>query len=78
MAAIGVIEVIGGLLLLLGLATRPTALVMAGDMVGAIALSGIKEAETIGYTLAPALLVVMLLLLWAGPGRFALGRRYAA
>ena len=34
-----------GLLLILGLATRPTALVLAGDMVGAIIVSGIALAS---------------------------------
>ena len=33
--AIGVIELVGGLLLVLGLLTRLAALVLAGDMVGA-------------------------------------------
>ena len=61
---IGVVEIVGGLLLVLGLLTPFVALVMAGDMVGAIALSGIKEGEVLpSLTLAPALLVVMLLLL---------------
>jgi putative oxidoreductase len=40
-ALIGGVEILGGLLLLAGLATRPTALVLAGVMVGAIVVSGI-------------------------------------
>jgi len=64
--AIGVIEVVGGALLLLGVATRLASLVLAGDMVGAIIASGIGEGELISLTLAPALLVAMLFLLWAG------------
>ena len=61
---IGVVEIVGGLLLVLGLLTPFVALVMAGDMVGAIVFSGIKEGEVLpSLTLAPALLVVMLLLL---------------
>jgi putative oxidoreductase len=63
--AVGVVEVVGGLLLILGLATRLSALVLAADMVGAIVVSGIKEGEPISLTLAPILLVVMLLLLWS-------------
>ena len=62
--AIGVLEIVGGALLVLGLLTPFVALAMAGDMVGAIVLSGIKEGEWISLTLAPALLVIMLLLLW--------------
>jgi putative oxidoreductase len=64
--AIGAVEVVGGLLLILGLATRFAALALAADMLGAIAVSGIKEGEPISLTLAPALLVIMVLLLW-GP-----------
>ena len=72
--AIGALEIAGGLLLLTGrpLAVRLAALALAGDMVGAIAVSGVKEGEVISLTLAPALLVTMFVLLRAGPGR--LGR----
>src|SRR5690242_3311162 len=38
--AIGVLEIVGGLLLLAGLLTRLAALVLAGDMIAAIAVSG--------------------------------------
>jgi uncharacterized membrane protein YphA (DoxX/SURF4 family) len=69
---IGVIEILGGLLLLCGLATRPAALVFAGNMVGAIVVSGIAQGEMISLTLAPAMLGAMLFLLWSGPGRWAL------
>ena len=71
---IGVVEIGGGLLLLLGLATKPAALMMVGDMVGAIATAGVKEGGGINLGLAPALLVAMLFLLWSGPGRPALDR----
>ena len=69
--AIGVLEVLGGLLLIVGLATRVAALLLAGDMVGAITVSGIGEGEIISLTLAPALLIAMLVLIWSGPGRHA-------
>ena len=63
--AIGVLEVVGGALLILGLLTPFVALAMAGNMVAAIVLSGIKEGEVVpSLTLAPALLVIMLALLW--------------
>jgi putative oxidoreductase len=75
--AIGVLEVGGGLLLLAGLLTRLVALALAGDMVGAIVVSGIGENEVVSLTLAPAELLVMLLLLWAGPGAAALDARVA-
>jgi putative oxidoreductase len=69
--AIGVLEIVGGLLLLAGLLTRPVALVLAGDMVGAIVVSGIGQNEVVSLTVAPAELVVMLVLIWAGPGTAA-------
>ena len=76
--AVGVIEVVGGLLLILGLLTRPAALALAGDMIGAIAVSGIGEGETISLTLAPALLVAMLMLLRSGPGDRSIDARLRA
>jgi putative oxidoreductase len=65
---IGVVDLIGGGLLIAGVITRPAALVLAGDMVGAIVVSGIAKGEVISLTLAPAELGAMLVLLWAGPG----------
>jgi putative oxidoreductase len=70
--AIGAIEVIGGLLLIAGLLTRPAAAVLAGDMVGAIVVSGIARGEVISLTLAPAEFLAMLVLLWTGPGATSL------
>ena|SRR5438067_9683355 len=75
--AIGVIELVGGMLLILGLLTRPAALVLAGDMVGAIVVSGIGRGELVSLTLAPAELLLCLYLLWTGPGALALDRRLA-
>jgi len=69
---IGVIELVGGLLLIIGVLTRPAALVLAGDMIGAIVVSGIAKGEIISLTLAPAALVAMLVLLWTGPGATSL------
>jgi len=75
--AIGAIELVGGLLLIAGLLTRPTAVVLAGDMIGAIVVSGIARGEPISLTLAPAELVAMLVLLWMGPGRYVVDLRGA-
>jgi putative oxidoreductase len=69
--AIGVLEIVGGLMLIAGLLTRLAALALAGDMVAAIAVSGIGEGELVSLTVAPAELVAMLVLLWAGPGAAA-------
>jgi putative oxidoreductase len=72
---IGIIELVGGALLIAGLLTRPAALILAGDMVGAIVSSGIAKGELISLTLAPAELVAMVVLVLAGPGRHVLGGR---
>jgi len=72
--AIGVVEIVGGLLLVLGLLTRPAALALAGDMVAAIIVSGLALGEDVSLTVAPAELAVCLYLLWTGPGMLALDR----
>ncbi|HTP19363.1 MAG TPA: DoxX family protein [Solirubrobacteraceae bacterium] len=69
---IGLIELVGGLLLMTGVLTRPAAVVLAGDMIGAIVVSGIANGELVSVTLAPAELVAMLVLLWTGPGGYAI------
>ncbi len=71
-AMIGVIELVGGALLITGLFTRLAAVVLAGDMLGAIVVSGVAKGELISLTLAPAELVVMLVLLWTGSGTLSL------
>lgn len=73
--AIGVLEIAAGLMLVAGLLVRVAAALLAGDMVGAIAVSGIGEGEIISLTLAPALLVAMLILLRSGAGRASLDGR---
>ena len=72
---VGVLEIAGGLLLVAGLLTTAVALVLAANMLGAIVVSGIGEGETISLTLAPALLVAMLVLARIGPGERALDAR---
>jgi putative oxidoreductase len=76
--AIGAVEILGGALLIAGLATRIASLVLSGDMVGAIIVSGIARGELVSLTLAPVQLIAMLFLLWTGPGRFAIDRRLEA
>jgi putative oxidoreductase len=71
---VGLIELVGGALLIAGICVRAAAVVLGGDMIGAIVVSGIGRAELISLTLAPALLVAMGVLLAAGPGR----RRWSA
>ena len=74
-SAIGVLELALGLLLVAGLATRLAAVMLAGEMVGAIATAGRVEGGAINLGLAPALLVVMLFLVWSGAGRWSVDAR---
>jgi putative oxidoreductase len=69
---IGVIELVGGALLIANRFVKPVAVVLAADMVGAIVVSGIAKGELISLTLAPAELLAMVALLLAlagGAGR---------
>ena len=74
---VGVIELAGGLLLIMGLLTRLAALALAADMIGAIAVSGLARGELISLTLAPLLLVAMISLIRFGAGSCSLDRRSA-
>ena len=76
--AVGGLEIIGGALLLAGLLTRLAALLLAGNMTGAIVVSGIGEGEVLpSLTLAPLLLAALVFLIWAGPGAPSLDARLA-
>lgn len=78
----GIIELFGGLALIVGLGTRIAAAALAADMVGAIATAGRVEGGAFNLGVAPALLLLMLVVLWAGPGTWSLdrllGRRLAS
>jgi NADH dehydrogenase len=76
--AVGVIEIGGGLLLLVGLLTRLAALALAADMLGAIVVSGLARWETVSLTLAPMLLAAMIILVRFGAGDWSLDRHLAA
>ena len=56
---VGTIELVGGAALLTGIGVRLAAPVLAADMVGAIAVSGVAKGEWISLTLAPVLLVIV-------------------
>lgn len=73
--AVGALELVGGLLLVFGLFTRVAALLLAANMVGAISTAGVMEGGSFNLGVAPALLIAMVFLLWAGPGAFALDNR---
>lgn len=74
---VGVLELVGGLMLVLGMGTRLAALGLAVNMAGAIATAGVKVGGPIHLGMAPTLLVIMLILLWAGPGIRAVDNRIA-
>jgi putative oxidoreductase len=75
--AIGVLEIVGGALLAIGLLVRPAALALAGDMVGAIVVSGIGRGESVSLTLAPLLLIAMIFLIRTGGGSWSIDGRLA-
>jgi putative oxidoreductase len=68
---IGLIELVGGACLLAGRLVPAVALVLAGDMAGAIVVSGVARGEIISLTLAPALLLFMVALLVDAAGQRA-------
>jgi putative oxidoreductase len=74
---VGTLELMCGALLVLGLFTRPAALLLAINLVGAIATAGRVDGGTFHLGVGPAMLLAMVYLVWAGPGRFALDRRPA-
>ncbi len=65
---IGVLELAGGLALIAGWRVRLWAAALAGDMVGAIVVSGFGAGELVSLTLAPLLLAATVgLMLRSGP-----------
>ena len=75
---VGSVELICGTALVVGLLTRLAALLLALDMIGAIATAGRVVGGGIHLGLAPTLLIAMLFLLWAGPALFSLDHRLLA
>lgn len=65
---VGVLELVGGLMLVAGFLTRPVAVALAGNMVGAIVTAGRIDGGPVHLGLAPALLLAMLVLLRTGAG----------
>jgi uncharacterized membrane protein YphA (DoxX/SURF4 family) len=70
--AVGLVETIGGLMLVPGVFTRWAAAALAADMIGVIATAGRVDGGLLNLGLAPLLLVGMLVLLWTGPGVLSL------
>jgi uncharacterized membrane protein YphA (DoxX/SURF4 family) len=68
----GIVETAGGVLLVLRLSVAPVALILAITMAVAIGSSGIGHGDVIpSLTLAPALLVALVFLLWRAVPRAA-------
>jgi putative oxidoreductase len=74
----GLLEAIGGLFLVLGLLTRPVALALAINMGIAIGTAGRTVGGPFHLGVAPALLVLMLVLVWSGATMWSLDRRLLA
>ncbi len=71
----GLVEIVGGLMLLLGLLVRPAAVILAIDMALAIATAGRVEGGLLHLGLAPALLLLMLAIAWSGGTGWSLDAR---
>jgi putative oxidoreductase len=76
--AIAFLEFFGGIALVLGLFTQPVALLIAFDMLGAIALVKINKGLVGGYEFELSLLGSALVLALAGAGEYSLDRVLAA
>jgi putative oxidoreductase len=71
---VGLVELTGGLALILGLLVRPAAALLAGDMIGVVATAGRVEGGVLNLLVAPMLFVALVFLVWAGPGALGLDR----
>ena len=76
--AIAFLEFFGGIAVVLGLFTRPLGLLLAADMLGAIALVKISKGLVGGYEFELSLLGIALALALAGAGEYSLDRVLAA
>jgi putative oxidoreductase len=76
----GVLEVVGGALLVLGLFTRPVAFILSGQMAVAYWMAHAPQSffpASNGGDAAILFCFIFLYLVFAGPGRFALDNRRA-
>lgn len=73
--AIGALEILGGVALVLGLFVRPVALVLAVSLGVAVATAGRIDGGVVNLGLAPTLIVALVALAWLGGGARSLDRR---
>lgn len=74
----GTIEVVGGILVVVGLLTRFAALAVAANLLGALLTAGINEGGTFHLVVGPTVLVLMLAIAWLGAGRPSIDARIVA
>jgi len=74
----GVVETVGGLLLIVGLFTRLAAAALALQMVAVVATAGRGEGGFLNLGVAPMLFVAMAFLVWSGPGALSIDRRLSS
>jgi putative oxidoreductase len=68
---IGLLEVIGGIFLLVGVVTRITAAIFVIEMIGATLVVGLSQGFVGGYELTLLLMAICISLLLTGPGRIS-------
>lgn len=73
----GIVEVVGGALLVVGLAARAAAAALAAVMIGAIATAGLHVGGPFHLGVAPTMLVILLVLAFVGAGSASLDQRLA-
>lgn len=71
---IGLLEFIGGLVILLGLLTRIAAILLAVEMIGAILQVKLSKGFIGGYELDLLYLAIMISLVISGPGSISIER----
>ena len=64
----GAIELVGGALVVIGFLTRPAALAIALNLLGALLTAGINEGGTFHLVVGPTLMVIMAFFVWSGAG----------
>jgi putative oxidoreductase len=69
---IGLLEVIGGIVLIVGVLTRIAAALLVIDMIGAIILVKLPDGFVGGYELESLLIAILVSLFLTGPGRISI------